>query len=152
MIADELLRSILFHSSLPSNSIHGITHWKRVETIGIRLAASTGADVAVVSHFAYLHDTCRVNEDFDPEHGLRARDYVFKLATERRLDLSHKQIAQLARACEIHTDHRIKTDDITIATCTDADRLDIARLNVQPYGQFLLTQAAKKIAESSFVG
>lgn len=147
MISNELLQTILTQFSLSDASIHGITHWKQVETIGRRLAASTGADVTVVSHFAYLHDACRINEDFDPEHGLRARDFVLKLAKKHLLQLKNEQVRQLARACEIHDDHRIKTQDPTIATCIDADRLDIVRLHMQPYKQFLHTSAAKKMAE-----
>jgi len=146
-----LLNVILSRFALPNNSIHGITHWKRVEAIGRRLAASIEADVAVVSHFAYLHDSCRVNEDFDPEHGLRAKEYVLRLAKEHVLQLTSKQVNQLAQACEIHTDHRIKTDNLTIATCIDADRLDIVRLHLQPYEQFFLTFAAKKMAKQELV-
>src|ERR1019366_5140421 len=39
------------------DSIHGLTHWRRVEQNGLRIAASNGAAVEVVRLFAVLHDS-----------------------------------------------------------------------------------------------
>jgi len=57
---------------LPLSSIHGSSHWRRVERFGLKVAEANGADREVVSLFAYLHDARRVNNDDDPGHGERA--------------------------------------------------------------------------------
>jgi HD superfamily phosphodiesterase len=40
-------------------SIHGPSHWQRVENFGLDIAKSSGADLTVVRLFALLHDSCR---------------------------------------------------------------------------------------------
>ena len=131
--------SKMFHSPL-----HGIGHWRRVERNGLYLSRSTKADTAIVSCFAYLHDCMRMNEGHDPEHGKRGAAW----ATELRgniLDFSDEQFEILSHACEWHTAGR-RTDNITIATCWDADRLDLGRVGITPSEKYLLTFEAKRIA------
>jgi uncharacterized protein len=135
----------MFHSRL-----HGIDHWKRVEKNGLRLARSTrstrssGADPIVVTCFAYLHDCMRMNEGHDPEHGKRGAEYARGLRGEI-IDLTDEQFEILTFACTWHTAGR-ETPDITIATCWDADRLDLGRVGIVPSAKYLLTDAAKRIA------
>lgn len=50
-------------------SIHGLDHWKRVERNGLILATQSGANLTVVKLFALFHDSKRVNDGWDPEHG-----------------------------------------------------------------------------------
>ncbi|MFO1095593.1 MAG: hypothetical protein U0992_20160 [Planctomycetaceae bacterium] len=53
---------------LGRRSIHGPSHWERVDAWGQRLAASTpGADLVVVRLFAVFHDSRQVNEGADPQ-------------------------------------------------------------------------------------
>ena len=58
-----------------------------------------------------------------------------------------KQIEQLFKACAGHTGG-INAADITIATCWDADRLDLGRVGVDPDPAYLFTDEAKRIAET----
>jgi len=142
-LPNRLFRLIVAQFPISIKSVHGIDHWKRVESIGLELSKMTRADPKVIIHFAYLHDSRRFDEYDDPLHGQRAAIFIGKLLETESLDLSPTQIRQLRIACGSHSDHRYTTDDITIATCLDADRLDLVRLGVQPQEQFLITQESK---------
>jgi uncharacterized protein len=56
--------------------------------------------------------------------------------------LNDRQIDLLIAACSQHTDGLTEAD-ITVQTCWDADRLDLARVSIQPKPRYLCTQAAK---------
>jgi uncharacterized protein len=124
---------------------HGISHWDKVAKIGAYLAEHTGADPAVVYLFAYLHDSQRYNEANDPKHGVRAGEYVKSLCGRGLLpSLSFKQVEQLIVACTYHADRDFHSDDITVQTCWDADRLDLWRVGFSPDKRFLNTDFAKQ--------
>jgi uncharacterized protein len=137
--------SKMFHSRL-----HGIDHWKRVEKNGLHLSQSTKADTDIVTCFAYFHDCMRMNESHDPEHGQRGAQYAEKLRKDF-LDLTDEQFEILYFACQWHTKGR-HTDNITVATCWDADRLDLGRIGIIPSAKYLLTDEAKRIANSNTDG
>ena len=120
---------------------HGIAHWGRVRRHGLELAAETGADPHVVELFALLHDSQRLNEGHDPEHGARAAWYAAELRGEW-FEVSDRQFAQLTFACTHHT-HVEDDPDMTIATCWDADRLDLYRVGIVPDPARLCTAAAR---------
>jgi len=102
--------------------------------------------MTVISYFAYLHDSQRQSEDIDPNHAERASIYCEQLYEQEVLKITKKQFSQLLYACKFHSDTKVKTDDLTIATCWDADRLDLVRLGITPDPFFLQTQAGKIIA------
>src|SRR5262249_13184771 len=64
-----ILHAILEDYALPWGGDHGVAHWARVLENGLRLAWETGANIEVVSLFAILHDSRRLNECSDPDHG-----------------------------------------------------------------------------------
>ena len=110
---------------------HGIDHWERVHANGMRLCAYFNADPDVIRHFAYLHDSCRLNEGVDPGHGSRAAMYIDELRDD--IDLDDSQIKLLKRACSGHTlaNPGAKAGlDLTLACCWNADRLDIDRVGL----------------------
>lgn len=123
--------------------IHGIRHWARVRANGLKLAKETGADPPIVELFAYLHDSCRWNEYRDPQHGSRAAELVRELQG-RFYRLSPGDLNRLAEACAGHT-HEATHADITIATCWDADRLDLGRVGIEPDPDRLCTEAARQL-------
>lgn len=127
-----------------NKSKHGISHWDRVKTIGEYLAKYTGADTDVVYFFAYCHDVKRENEGDDPMHGARAANFVEGFFNPEWGDLSKKQIEQLKYACGFHCQSSAKSDDVTIQTCWDADRLDLWRVGIIPDPYFLNTDKAKE--------
>ena len=136
---------------LDINSLHGIRHWERVRKIGAYLAARTGADFRVVTLFAALHDSCRENEGSDMLHGHRVVEYLLGLNKRGLLPIDiAKQLDQLMYACEHHSKRSAKSDDITIQTCWDADRLDLYRVGEIPNPAFLYTEAGKSAGAIEF--
>lgn len=137
-----VLAAVLDRNDLPLDGIHGIAHWARVLENGLRLAVETGADVEVVSLFAVLHDSRRVNEGHDPDHGPRAANFAAALRGHV-FDLDDHAYRLLCRACEGHT-HERTHPDVTVRTCWDADRLDLGRVGITPLPARLCTEVAKR--------
>ena len=125
-------------------SVHGPSHWRRVEQNGLLLASRTGADPVVVRLFALFHDSCRSNEGTDDGHGARGAAYATKLRGSL-YDLDDASFAVLEEACIWHTD-RDFSDHPTIGTCWDADRLDLGRVGMIPNPNFMSTTFGKEIA------
>ena len=137
-----ILQVILEDYALPLAGVHGVAHWARVLENGLRLAEETGANVEVVALFAVLHDSRRINEFTDPEHGPRAAEFAAELRGTV-LDLDDHEFRLLCRACEGHT-HEREHSDVTIQTCWDADRLDLGRVGIMPHPSRLCTEVAKR--------
>ena len=137
-----LLDAVLEDYQLPRDGDHGIAHWARVLENGLRVAEETGADVEIVTLFALLHDSRRVNEHNDPDHGPRAAEFAGTLRG-RLFELADPQFLLLHRACSGHTHERTHSDT-TIQTCWDADRLDLGRVGITPDPSWLCTETAKR--------
>lgn len=121
---------------------HGLDHWVRVERNGLWLAERVeGVDVAVVRHFAALHDCQRRDDGHDPDHGPRAADFLHTLT----LDLTGTQLDLLALAIRTHTRPDLHREP-TIQVCHDADRLDLGRVFITPRPRFLNTTPARELA------
>lgn len=149
MIKPEVLKRLKRDSLLFDSSIHGLYHWRTVERNGLYLSDFSGADKSVVSYFAYFHDCMRENDGIDKNHGSRAAKYAKKLRVH--LPLDDVQFKTLCIACSGHT-HGRKVACQTVATCWDADRLDIGRVGAAPCSKYLFTEEAKRIADNSDFG
>ena len=121
--------------------IHGVSHWARVRQNGLYLCRSTGADARVVELFAFLHDSCRENDGHDPEHGARAADLAQSLHGSV-FTLPDDELTVLGEACQGHT-HGRYSDNVTVQTCWDADRLDLGRVGIKPLAERLCTDTAR---------
>jgi uncharacterized protein len=139
-----IIHAILEGYALPWDGHHGVAHWARVLENGLRLAGETGADVEVVGLFAVLHDSRRVSEGTDPDHGPRASELARTLRG-RLFELPDHEFRLLHRACAGHT-HERTHPDATIQTCWDADRLDLGRVGITPDPRYLGTEAARRPA------
>jgi uncharacterized protein len=137
-----IIRAVLDEYTLPWDGDHGVAHWARVLENGLRLAGETGANVEVVRLFALFHDSRRVNEATDPEHGARGAEYARSLRG-RLFQLPDPEFQLLHRACSGHT-HERTHPDATIQTCWDADRLDLGRVGITPHPSRLCTEAARR--------
>lgn len=137
-----IIRAILKQYVLPVDGCHGVTHWGRVLENGLRVAEETGASVDVVSLFAVFHDSRRLNESTDPDHGQRGADFATELRGEL-FDLPDDDFDLLYRACVGHT-HERTHPNITIQTCWDSDRLDLGRVGITPHASRLCTDVAKR--------
>jgi uncharacterized protein len=144
MINETLLSLIKNQFKLDLVSDHGVRHWNRVAEIGDYLSRETGADAEVVNLFAYLHDSRREEEVEDLKHGLRASIFIQELYDKGFLKINNSQLEKLVFACQHHNNSRIKSGDVTVQTCWDADRLDLGRVGIRPYALFLNTPFAKK--------
>ena len=142
-LQDHILSHRIFESEL-----HGLTHWQQVESNGLLLATETGADTVVVRLFALFHDSKRADDGYDEEHGPRGAEFAKACFKEHRLDITQEQFDKLYHACKFHTtEHR--SDDATIDTCYDADRLDLGRVGIKLDPSKMATTFGARIAQKS---
>lgn len=121
-----LVRSLASNFALSLHSVHGPAHWMRVRKNGLVLADRTGANTTVVELFAVFHDSCRLNDYQDSEHGYRAAQLARSYFEAGKLPCNRVELEQLVEACLGHT-HDLTHPDITVATCWDGDRLNLPR-------------------------
>ena len=136
---------VLKETSVKHSSIHGPDHWARVERNGLYVAQKTGANQTIVQLFAVFHDCMRQNENIDPGHGLRGAEYAVQIKDEL-INIPSDDFDKFYYACEWHTD-QIKTDDVTVAACWDADRLDIGRVGFILHPLYMNSKPAQEIAK-----
>lgn len=141
VIPKKILREIIVKYELNLfNSVHGIDHWYRVLINGLRIAEKNGANKNIIIAFAFFHDIKRMNDDDDPEHGARAAKYLLKY--KYKLNLNKEELKKTMDACYGHTSEKY-SDDLDIATCWDADRLDLYRVGIVPSPEYLNNDFSK---------
>jgi uncharacterized protein len=140
---DKLWKIVLSNKERIHSKVHGPAHWARVERNGVYLCQQNGADEEVIRLFALFHDSMRLDDDRDPEHGLRGAEYAKSLLNQE-YELPSDKFELLYEACENHSRGR-STDNKTIGTCWDADRLDLRRVNIRPLPNFMHSNEAKCI-------
>jgi uncharacterized protein len=139
-----LVHTVLDQFALAPDGEHGVAHWARVLENGRRLAQQTNANLRVVELFAVLHDSQRQTDSDDPLHGLRAARYCWTL-NKTSLQLPEHEFGLLFEACAFHAENRF-SNDITVRTCWDADRLDYSRGSTPTDPRYLCTPLAKEPA------
>ena len=137
-----ILQAVLDDYALPWGGYHGVAHWARVLENGLRLAEETGANVEVVRLFAVLHDSRRINEGHDPDHGPRAAEFA-RSSTGSSVRFARPRVPPAASGLSGHT-HERTHPDVTIQTCWDADRLDLGRVGITPHPSHLCTEVARR--------
>ena len=138
----KLIQSIRDQYILDWHGIHGWDHWMTVHENGLVLAGENGADLRVVELFALLHDSCRLNDGLDPDHGPRAVDFALGLNGEF-FTLDDPALDILIIAIRDHNAGYVH-EDPTISVCWDADRLDLGRVGITPDPKRLSTAPAKR--------
>jgi uncharacterized protein len=141
LITASLIDFLQSHFALDWDGLHGWRHWRRVRENGLRLADLNGADRSIVEYFAFTHDIQRRSEGHDREHGLRSSLFI-RSHLVGMLNLTPAGLDTLCEAVEGHSDGKTHTD-ITIATCWDADRLDLMRAGIRPNPAYLCTEQAR---------
>jgi len=136
-----LLSQIALQYTLNPAGAHGLSHWARVLENGLSLAEIEGGDLTVISLFAIFHDACRHNQARDPGHGQRGALLAGKVLSGYP-GVSPDQLRMLQAACRDHTDGETEAE-LTVQICWDSDRLDLARVNINPSPDRLCTNAAK---------
>lgn len=80
----------------------------------------------------------------DQGHGIRGAAYATELRG-KLFDLDNDAFSLLHYACTWHTDQNF-SDNPTIGTCWDADRLDLGRVGIIPNENFMSTSFGKETA------
>ena len=138
----EVLRVVREQFRLDWQGIHGAPHWARVRWNGLTMARENGARADVVELFAFLHDSRRMSDGRDREHGARGADFTLQLNREL-LRLDRSGLEMLAYAVRHHSDGLVEAD-VTVQTCWDADRLDLGRVGITPRPDRLCTEQARE--------
>lgn len=128
---------------LTAGSVHGVAHWSRVWLNARLICEAEQIDPRVPFLFSFLHDTCRIHDGADFQHGPDAAAFVDQLFAERHLDISPFELLQLSKAIELHSDGFTEADPV-IQVCWDADRLDLGRVGILPNPKYLCTATAKR--------
>ena len=144
-IVEDIRRYV--HAQWTLGALHGIRHWDRVYENGQKLL-TPDTNPLVIGLFAYLHDSCRIDDGEDLYHGKRAADWIETLRGTYLKDVSNEEIELLQEACRLHTT-ALKTGNPTIDTCFDSDRLDLWRVGIIPDPARLATEKGKEIANST---
>lgn len=143
---DRLEEMVTSQFSCGEWSVHGPSHWKRVIQNGLWIGRRSGADEMVVRLFGWFHDSKRVNDSGDPGHGRRGAEFAATLRGDV-FDLPDDDYERLIYACTWHTD-RDRSDDVTVGTCWDADRMDLGRVGIVPSSHFMSTAFGRAAADA----
>ncbi len=140
-----LVRSVYERATCLQSPIHGPAHWRAVARTGCDLIeAGERANPAVVFAFALIHDSQRLNDGHDPEHGARAAQVALTLSPTL-LKLAPHEHELLHEACARHTSAPPDPNP-TLGVCFDADRLDLGRVGIHPQPAYLSTSTARVMA------
>lgn len=103
----EVLRVVRRQFRLEWQGIHGAPHWARVRWNGLAMARANGARADVVELFAFLHDSQRISDGRDRQHGARGADFTLELNREL-LQLDRPGLEMLAYAVRHHSEGLIE--------------------------------------------
>lgn len=145
LVSRELMRTLRDQFRLDWNGIHGGPHWARVRYHGVVLAKAMKLQPNVPALFAVIHDSQRLCDDCDPDHGLRAADYADRLRFSGLIDLDAISMRLLKHALELHSDGHREAPEL-VQICWDADRLDLGRVGIRPDPDLLCTDHARSPA------
>lgn len=126
-------------SLFPDSILHGDDHWRAVATQGILIADNNQMGrngLIMAALFGALHDCRRVNDDWDPEHGLRARHVAEELSRGPLSGLSQDAFDKLGFSLEHHDKGSVIKDDMLIGLGWDADRSVLTRAGITPKIEF----------------
>jgi hypothetical protein len=140
------------------DSLHGISHWLRVARNAAQIATTAFPDdapsiIPLTGLFALFHDSQRLTEGVDYEHGPLAEKFLRTYALTEDIGIREADVERVALACRVHTTFQPinigQLDDqrtrMVLACCLDADRLDLLRVGIQPEAQYLYTETAKSL-------
>jgi uncharacterized protein len=121
---------------------HGPRHWRDVARMGQILYEDSKLNVnpELIFLFALLHDSQRLNEYNDPDHGLRASFLVEGLILNGTLPESAEVLIPILIA---HDQGLTSVDPLT-GLCWDADRLTLWRVGVVPDSKYASTDLVKE--------
>ena len=142
MITTELLLKIKEQFQIDWWGLHGVLHFNNVFLNGRLLSQQSKTTTRICDYFSIFHDSCRINEGLDCDHGKRGAELALKL--RHHIQLNETDFLILHNACSNHTSLR-SADCMISALCADADRCDIGRVGSSyPDHKQLLSPMAKQ--------
>lgn len=149
---DRLVSAVEARATHMGSHIHGVDHWRAVGATAGELAQAADRlpvderpDRELLLLFALLHDAKREDDGRDIDHGPRAALLLEELRDAGLVALDEGRAAILAEALRDHTRGTL-SDEPTIATCWDADRLLIGRVGIVPDPRFCSTAEGRRRA------
>jgi uncharacterized protein len=140
---DNLIKTVLSAAAFGHSHLHGEAHWKCVAWTGLKLAPEVpGCDPVLVFLFGLLHDSMRLHDGHDPQHGRRAGVFARSL-NGNAFNLTAEKMSLLAFACDAHADGGTSAEP-TVGLCWDADRLNLWRVGAKPSPGFMSTGPARR--------
>lgn len=140
----ELVRTVEQRAPLVDSADHGAHHWRLVAVSGSELLPTVPqADPVVVLLFALFHDSQRETDYVDPEHGPRGARLARELIPTALPKVDRDRLEVLCKACDLHTTAP-PTDEPTLGTCWDSDRLNLWRVGIEPSPLYLSGDEAKR--------
>ncbi|MGE4382457.1 MAG: hypothetical protein AB7D41_04580 [Arcobacter sp.] len=127
---------------------HGIYHWYSVYKNTQKLSKYYNIESKVFKLFSILHDSKRINEDYDLMHGKEASVYVKQLFDDLKINLNIEDLNRLIFACANHTKldkSSYLANDLIVQICLDSDKLDLARVGIEPSSKYMLTSYSKTL-------
>lgn len=123
---------------------HDERHWRAVAATGLYLCQSTAnADPEIVFAFGVLHDARRRKlRGEQGNHGQRAERFARELHEAGVLALYDDRLEVLCLALRLHSEGLV-SDDATIGTAWDSDRLQLIRVGRPARPNLLSTEAAR---------
>lgn len=141
IIPVEVMKQVMNEFHLKNSVIHGISHWSRVFYYGATLSKIHNIDLEIIAYFSIFHDSKRMLEDDEPEHGPSAAEFFKKLDSIIFIKPENKEI--IYEACRTH--NLVDSTDIKeIGVCYDADRLDLWRVSLEPSDKYLHFDISKQ--------
>jgi uncharacterized protein len=122
--------------------LHGLDHWFRVwKNAQLLIGKEPRASLEVIALYSLFHDSMRINDGHDPDHGFRGYKLWERFHQQHDLKdfLSDNEKELFFEACVEHN-RGLRTTNPTIAVCWDADRLDLHRKGIWPDARFMSTQ------------
>lgn len=128
-LAHDAVASSLF----PTSELHGEDHWRGVADQALWLGEQQGWDRErrlFLFAFGAAHDSQRINDGYDPEHGQRAADWIVTQQWADRLGITAYE-GMLYDALVRHDQGGTSTNPL-IGACWDADRSLLGRVGIDP--------------------
>lgn len=141
VIPKNILKEILNEYQLDLlNGMNGLNHWSRIIENAFLLSEYNKANKKVLVAFAFFHKIKRNNEEQDTNEGYKGAQLLRYY--ENELGLNEEEFDQAYFACVNFNEFKTH-DNLTIATCWDAERLDLMRTGLYPREDDLQSTYAK---------
>ncbi len=124
-------------------SIHGILHEYRVLVYCYLIGTAEKADVGSLCRAAIFHDTQRIDDDLDPEHGKKAAEWFLE-----NFDLKNKEKIKYLIWWHMPEDSMAPEMNLDLKCFKDADALD--RWRIHNFDEkYLRTKTGRKLVSFS---